>query len=721
MVNEAKITIFALYKKKKKFISKPMHYPENNPEVSKTEEEAVVTPSAGESLDHPAITSESDNATDSGTADTLQTAGEISIEESPESFAESTSIPTPSEPGEVTAEASGEPEADHQIPTEPVSEIQDHHAEDEEEDEETKMMDEEDSINQDYSAYSKKQLLDLAMDAPKLLSPREAVKRIQNIRPFFDSILKQERQEQLQKYLEAGNEEEGFEIVDDGSRNKFYEAFKMAQEARSEERKRIEDEKLKNLAAKNAIIERIKALTESDETTDSINEVKELQNEWKTIRAVPKTNLQELYDRYHFYLDKFYDNYAINRELKDLDRQKNLTVKIELVKKVAALQDEPSLKRAFILLAKYQEEFKNTGPVPKEVSENVWSQFKSTVDSIYAQRKAQFDLIQEKRQENLQLKEVLVEKARYIANHTPSSASEWKSNLEALNKLMDEWKTIGQVPKAHNESIWHKFREQFGAYYKNRNEQFKKLNASRKANIAIREDICKRAEALKDGEDFNHATREMIKLQEEWKASGPLPEGDSQRLWKKFRAICDDFFKRKHEHFESRKSSEEENLAKKQGLIEQLKSLLEHGQADDVLGSLREIQNQWNEVGFVPIKQKKQIADQFHDLLDEVYRKFRKNKEHHKQAHLKDHYRQISVLPGGDKKLGDEERKIRDKMNALKAEITTLENNIEFFARSKNADKFRKEVEEKINKVNGQIEGLKKELAVIRSAKTEKV
>ena len=252
--------------------------------------------------------------------------------------------------------------------TETIANIHD----DEDMDEESKMMDAEEAINIDYSAYTKSQLLTMALDATQKMVAREAVKKIQNIRPFFDDLLKLERQEQLQKHLEAGNEEETFEFADDSSRQKFYDAFKQAQEDSAEEKKRIEDEKLKNLATKNAIIERIKVLTESDETVDSINEIKQLQNDWKAIRVIPKANLQELYDRYHFYLDKFYDNFAINRELKELDRQKNLGIKIDLCNKVDALYAEPSLKRTFIMLAKYQEEFKNTGPVPREFSEEIW-------------------------------------------------------------------------------------------------------------------------------------------------------------------------------------------------------------------------------------------------------------------------------------------------------------------------------------------------------------
>lgn len=704
---------------------------ENNQEVLNTNEEEVVNQIEMEGIENTIDTSiepteaivddtieETSNAENEMVSE-VETQAQNEIEaEVVENEADINTAETVQSPEETNQEVdlaspvSGTPETE-------IEEIT--HHEEEDEDEETKMIDEEDSINLDYSAYTKAQLLAMAIDAPKMLVAREAVKRIQNIRPFFDDLLKLERQEQLHKYLEAGNEEETFEFQDDGSKLKFYDAFKMAQEARAEEKKRIEDEKLKNLATKNAIIERIKVLTESDETVDSLNEIKQLQNDWKAIRVVPKANLQELYDRYHFYLDKFYDNFAINRELKELDRQKNLGIKIDLCNKVDALQKEPSLKRAFIMLAKYQEEFKNTGPVPKEFSEEIWSRFKSTIDEIYKQRKAQFDEIQSKREENLKLKEVLVEKARLIANHIPTKGADWKTNFDELNKLMEEWKTIGQVPKAQNESIWHNFREQFNIFSKNRNEQFKRLNAERKANIALREDICKRAEELKDNEDLNFTTKEFIKLQEEWKSSGPVPDSVSQTLWKRFRKACDEFFNRKQQYFDGRKGAETENLQKKQAIIAEMEELQKSDDGDEVLAKLKDVQTRWNAIGFVPLKNKKDIGDKYHELLDIIYKKFRQNRDSYKRAHLNEHYNQIAHQPGGDKKLGDDERRLREKIKALKTEIETWENNIEFFARSKNADKFRKDIEDKIAKVNSQIDGMNKELAALRAAKTEKV
>ena len=714
---------------------------ENNQEVLKTNEEAVVTQiemeatnSGSENSIEPTEITKEVTEEEIMPTEALENAepefeteqdavseivNEVETFENTESSVEQTEEPiqelskedkaTVSTPNAESIEKSVEPL------TETIANIHD----DEDMDEESKMMDAEEAINIDYSAYTKSQLLTMALDATQKMVAREAVKKIQNIRPFFDDLLKLERQEQFQKHLEAGNEEETFEFADDSSRQKFYDAFKQAQEDRAEEKKRIEDEKLKNLATKNAIIERIKVLTESDETVDSINEIKQLQNDWKAIRVIPKANLQELYDRYHFYLDKFYDNFAINRELKELDRQKNLGIKIDLCNKVDALHAEPSLKRTFIMLAKYQEEFKNTGPVPREFSEEIWSRFKATLDEIYKQRKAQFDEIELKRVENLKLKEVLVEKARLIANHIPTKGADWKSNFDELNKLMEEWKTIGQVPKAQNETIWHHFREQFNIFSKNRNEQFKRVNSERKTNIALREDLCKRAEALKDNEDLGYATKEFIKLQEEWKTSGPLPESVSQTLWKRFRKTCDEFFNRKQQNFESRKGAEVENLEKKQEIIAEMEELQKNEDGDEVLAKLKEVQTRWNEIGFVPIKNKKDIGDKYHELLDIIYKKFRQNRDSYKRAHLNEHYNQIASQPGGDKKLGDDERRLREKIKGLKTEIETWENNIEFFAKSKNAEKFRKDIEDKIAKVNSQIDSMNKELAALKAAKTE--
>ncbi|MCB9251072.1 MAG: DUF349 domain-containing protein [Flavobacteriales bacterium] len=591
---------------------------------------------------------------------------------------------------------------------------------DDDDDEAIKMIDEEESSNMDYSSYNKVQLLELAMDAPKSLSPREAVRRIQNIRPYFDDLIKEEREAQLNAFEENSTGDEVFEFIDDGSRNAFYQAFKNAQDARSEEKKRIEEEKLKNLEDKIKIIEEIKSLTETDETTGSLDEIKRLQNEWKSIRAVPKNNLQELYDRYHFYLSKFYDNLAINRELKELDRQKNIGIKIDLCNKVDALQHETSLKKAFILLAKYQEDFKNTGPVPKEYSEEIWERFKSTVDTVYSQKKAQFEQLQEKRLENLKLKELLIEKAKTINLVIPDKQSEWKQHHEALNALMEEWKKIGQVPKTHNESVWMTFREQFNQFYKNRSDQFKRLNAEKKQNKALKEELCVRAEAIKDNENLNETTKEFLKLQEEWKSIGPVPENESQKLWKRFRNACDHFFNKKHAHFDQRKTEEKENLILKNTLITKLNDLDSIEDGEQVFEKLKEIQQEWNKIGFVPLKSKQQVNEQYHQKLDEIYKKFRKNRETYKQAHMKEHYQQISDMPGGDKKLKDDERRIREKIKGLKSEIQTWENNMEFFANSKNADKFKKDILDKISKVNSQIENLQKELGIIRKAKTEK-
>ncbi len=684
---------------------------ENNPVISNISEDAVVNETIMEGADapiNPNQSTEIDSVDDSITNESEQASDALPIqsflqEPAIETLTEQPSIEDKTLNNNVEAENSSAP------------------IEDELDDEESNLIEESETVQVDYSNYTKEQLLNLALEAPKKLVSREAVKKIQNLRPFFDSLIKAEHHEQLHKFLEDGHEEDQFVFVDDGAKQKFYESFKLAQEDRAEERKRIESEKLKNLEKKQSIINRIKELTESDETVDSLNEIKLLQNEWKTIRVIPKPNVQELYDRYHFYLDKFYDNLAINRELKELDRQKNLGVKIDLCNKVDSIKKITSLKKAFILLAKYQEEFKNTGPVPKEFSEEIWSRFKAVVDEIYKQRKEQFDEVQSKRVENLKLKEVLVEKARLISNFIPQKGSEWKTNFDELSKLMTEWKAIGQVPKTQNDTIWHSFRDQFVVFSKNRNEHYKKMNSERKVNISIREDICKRAEELMNHEDLNFATKEFIKLQEEWKTSAFIPEAVAKQLWKKFRKTCDEFFSRKQTLFEGRKLAEGENLTKKQDILNQMIALLNEENTNDPLNVIKDIQLKWNEVGYVPLKNKKAISDAYHEQLDKLYAKFRKNKDGDKRAHLNEHYNQIANQPGGDKKLGDDERRIKEKIKGLKSEIETWENNIEFFAKSKNAEKFRKDIEDKIAKVNGQIESMNNELIVLRSAKSEKV
>lgn len=569
----------------------------------------------------------------------------------------------------------------------------------------------------DYSTLNQAQLLEAAREANNH-NPREAIKRIQEIRSFYLDMLRQQKKDKLQAFLDEGGDPDAFEYDDEEARKAINLIYHQAQEARKEERERIEKEKLQNLARKEELLNQLTGITQSDETENSLQQVKDIQQEWKKIRVVPRENSQELWDRYTFLLDKFYDNHSINLELKDLDRKKNLDIKIDLIKKVEELKNEESLKNSFVLLSKYQEEFRNTGPVPREFSQDIWDRFRAACDGVYEVKKGLFEAVEAERKLNLEKKQLIVEKSALIAAKTYNKIKDWNARSAELDALFEEWKQIGPVPKSKNDQIWKAFRKERNTFYKNRSEYFNQLNNERKANLIIKEDICKRAEALMDSADFNEATREFIRLQEEWKAVGPVPEKLSNALWKRFRSACDHFFTRKKADYEERNHVEIENLNKKKELIGQINALLSTGETEEAKGvveQLKAIHQEWIKVGYVPRKSVKEIEQTYKDATDSVYKKFGIDKVSAKEGQIEDHYRTMALLPNGRKRLQDEVIRVQKKVRFLEGEIETWENNIGFFSRSKNAEQLRKDIESKISKARGQLSRLNKEMKVLRT------
>lgn len=575
-------------------------------------------------------------------------------------------------------------------------------------------MDEESDSDVDLAALSKEELVELIEKVSKEDDLSQAAAYAKEARDLMSTYYQEEHDAALAAFIEDGNEKDDFEFKGDELQLRFEAASKEIRRKRADQRQRAEDEKLKNLAAKRAILQQLGEITENDETEDSLNKVKELQNEWKKIRVVPREYMQELWDSYRFFLDKFYDNLSINFELKELDRKKNLETKIELCKKVDQLQEEPSIKKAMIMLNKFHDEWKHTGPVPKEYSEEIWTRFKAASDKVYEQKKGELDKLREKRHQNLELKVALNERLEQIATQNFDKPKEWIEQTQAIANLFEEWKKIGPVPKENNEEVWARFKELRNQFYRAKNQYFKDLNKVKTENLSKKIALCEKAEANAGSDDWTKTTNELIRLQGEWKKIGPVPDKQSDEVWKRFRAACDNFFNRKEEHFSGQKEEQAKNLEIKQGLIEQLKKLGSIEDADPVFKELKEIQKAWSAAGFVPFKNKNQIQKEYSTLVDELYKKFKRNAEEMNEARALEHYSELSAMPEGKKRLQGEERRIKEKMRFLKGEVETLENNIGFFSNSKTAGSLIKGIHDKIAKANSQIERLEKELRAIK-------
>ena len=568
----------------------------------------------------------------------------------------------------------------------------------------------------DYSGFTKTDFLEKSEQLIFHPNIKEAHDIFKKIRVLFDDAIKAERVLLVKAWADEGHEVREFKPPYDELKEKFYKVYTSFLEKRAEEKKQAEQEKQKNYMAKKAIIESLKTLSSEDETESVFKEVLDLQKQWRQIRTVPREHMQELWENYRFFLDKFYDNHAINNELKEKDRQKNLEMKIELIKKVAALQEEKSIKKAHILLNKYHEEFKNAGPVPgKEVAEEIWKRFKEASDQILNDKRQALELIKVKRNENLELKKVLCEKVEHISQLPLTTPKMWKEKGEEVSAVFAEWKTIGPVPESVNDQIWKRFKEAQNTFTLNKKQYFDTLNSGKDKNLAQKIALCEEAEKAIESTQYDATSKYLISLQEKWKSVGPVPEAKNEEVWARFRAACDRFFKRKEEFYKEKNVGEKENQLTKERIIADVQNLLAVEEMGPCFEQLKKLQKEWAVVGFVPIKAKFDLQNKYSKAVDAIYKKFKQSVEENKATRLKDHLEMLATAPNGDDKIKYEERQINDKLRALREDAATLKNNIEFFAKSKNADALRKQIEQKIELSNQQIAKLQEELKLIQS------
>lgn len=570
----------------------------------------------------------------------------------------------------------------------------------------------------DYSGYTKADFVKKAEELVFSPNLKEAHETFKKIRILFDDAIKADRVLQIKEWADAGHEVRDFKPPYDEHKEAFYKAYTRFLEKRADEKRLAEEEKKKNLNAKKAILDRLRELTSNDETEKAFDEVRELQKQWRQIRTVPRANMQELWDNYRFLLEKFYDNHTINRELKELDREKNLEAKIDLIKKVSLLQEEKSIKKTYILLNKYHEDFKNTGPVSnKDVAEDIWKRFKEASDKVLNEKKAILDDIKAKRNENLELKKVLCEKIELINQVPIENAKVWKEKTEEVNAIFNEWKTIGPVPESVNDQIWKRFREAQNHFNHAKKAFFDKLNSGRDENLKAKTKLCEEVEKLIDSPQFDVASKKIIAFQEQWRNIGPVPEKMNDAIWSRFRQACDAFFNKKDAFYKEKNAGEKENLAAKEAVIEKVKALTDNEDSTFVFQELRKLQQEWMAIGFVPFKAKNELQTNYNKAVDAIYKKHKQAAEDNKQFRMKEHYEMLSTAPNGDDKLRHEERHLNDKLRGLREDVETLKNNIEFFAKSKNADAYRQQIEQKIISATQQIAKLSEELKVLRSFK----
>ncbi len=578
---------------------------------------------------------------------------------------------------------------------------------------------EEEEITADFSKHSLEQLNEAAVKASKSDDIRTAHLLLKEMRTFFDNLYSKTFNEALQHFIEQGNLRDDFAFKDEYLRKNFYEAYRTIQHRRAEMKALQDAEKLRNLEEKKKVLAEIHDLTEKDLSDvemvrKSLEQLKDLQKKFKDIRNTPMESREELWSTYHVYLNRFYDKLDIYNELITLDREKNLDQKIELIKKVMELVQEPSLNKAQTTLNKYHEDWKNIGPAPKESSEDIWQRFKAASDLVYEKINAYRAEMDGKREENLVAKTALCEKAESFITYESDKAKEWIAKTKELESLFEEWRAIGPVPRKFNQSVWDRFKQAYNQFYTNKNNYFKFLNNERAVNLKTKTELCEKAEELMNSIEWNKATKSILELQDQWKKSGPVHEKQSDKIWKRFRAACDTFFNRKAGHFEHQVNEQKENLAAKTALLTKLDDLKSKDNVDEVLTEVKSIQADWNRIGFVPMVQKEDMQKRYNEALNAIYGAFKMVKDEMRAKEQSSQYELMAASGDGKFRLQKEERFLMDKIRKLKGELATEQNNMGFFANSKNASSFIQQIENNLKNSRAEISKLEEKLKMVR-------
>ena len=579
---------------------------------------------------------------------------------------------------------------------------------------------EEISLELQYSTLTKEELLAAADALVHAIDVKKAFNQLQAIRNALDDLLDQERPGIIRTWVEAGNDPRDFVAPVDSTKQSIQRIVTDFKKRRENERKRAEEEKLHNLKQKQLILDKIKALVDSEETDQSLNALRDYMRAWKEVRQIPKEYQDELYAAYKFQVDKFYNQLSVFNELKELDKDKNLELKIDLIKRAEQLKDEPNIRKALLQLNKYHDDWKNTGPVRAEISEDIWKRFKAASDIVIDAKKADQVTLDAERQQNLDKKIVLIERAETSIAVVPTQPKEWAKIGKELDELMAEWKKIGPVPTDKNEEIWNKFKAIRNQYYGERKHFFRDLNSSKKDNLTKKEALCEKAESLKDSNEFMKTSDTFAKLQDEWKTVGPVPEDQNDLVWKRFRSAFDHFYTRKNEWFKQRKQEEGGAIVKKKEVILGLDVLKSNETIDHetLFNELKIWQKQWNDAGFISGKSYQQLNKTYQTLADEIFQRYRSASNNQRNSNQKKHFSNLTTSTDGQKRLELEDRKIKEKIAKFRNEIATMENNKSFFKHSKNAGDFVKQFDDNIAKTTEQIAKAEQELKLLKSVKS---
>lgn len=566
----------------------------------------------------------------------------------------------------------------------------------------------------DYHSLGKKELVDLVKEALKNTDFKRIDTLLKETKLHFDEFRNKEREEALQRFLQDGGKKDDFEYRPAELDIAFDANYKLLRDKRNQHVREQEENKNANFNRKAELLEKLRALVDSEDTEQSFTVFKEVQREWKNIGPVPNTQAKAQWANYTALVDRFYDNRSIYFELKELDRRKNLELKQELCVKAEKLNEIERISEAVKELNELHNEFKHVGPVPKEDKEQVWQRFKAASDAIYQKRDAFLEKVAQELQKNLLEKMKLAEEATVYASFQSDRIKEWNTKTQELLAIQKRWEAAGAIPRAKSKEVNKKFWSAFKSFFNAKSQFFKKLDEERSANLIKKENLVKEAQQLRENTNWEATAQSLKELQIKWKEIGPVPEKARERVYQEFKEACDFFFNQRRSQFDKMDDEQKINLEKKEAICAELEQLASTGSGTKE--QLSVLIEQFNSLGFVPKKAINSIRARFQKAIDTFIASIENVTAEEKENMLLE--AEVGTLrndPDADRKLYQKEQGIRKKITKAENDLAVLRNNLEFFGRSKNAEKYKDEFNIKIKEASEQLTALKNQLKMLKT------
>ena len=536
---------------------------------------------------------------------------------------------------------------------------------------------------------------------------------LDNLKTTFYKIHLAERDAQMKEYLAAGGDPEKYVLLPDDTEEAFKAEMQIIKEKRAKIFLQQEEEKQENLAKKLEIIEKIKAMaTSPEEANNSYQEFKNLQQEWKEIKAIPADKANEVWKNYQLYVEQFYDLLKLNNEAREYDFKKNLEAKTKLCEAAEKLAEEPDVISAFHQLQDLHQEYREIGPVAKDLRESIWTRFKNASTVINKKHQQHFEDLRAKEEDNLAKKTALCEKIEAINLKENKQANDWEEATKTIIEIQGERKKIGFAPQKMNVKIFERFRIANDEFFSKKAEFFKTIKSQYAENLEKKQKLVEKAKALADSTDWKKTGDKLVQLQKEWKTVGFVPRKQGDQLWKEFLAACNKFFDARNKENAGTRNEEHANLEKKRGIIAQLKDLAENPPVDGFQKKMQDFIAQYNAVGHVPFKEKDKLYKEYHDVMDKLYKHLRSNNAKRHMNNFKSNLK--SVAEKGANALDNERGKLLRRYDQLRAEITTYENNLGFLnAASKKGNSLVEEMNRKVEKLKEDLKLVKEKIKAI--------